>query len=179
MNFALRLGTLLAPTLVSVQTEVFEIDETLIDGVYSEGHGRVWKQWVIGILQRSDRRLYVQRVPDRTQPSLCPVVRDHVPAGSLICTDQHAGYNPLHEDYRRYTVNHSIKEFQRIDQLDDGTSLLVTINHLEDAWSELKASLVGHAPREVMRLDRRLKVLMFRHSGRTVLICLLRRSRRQ
>ncbi len=68
---------------------------------------RVSGPWVVGIYLNKFNIRFIE-VKDRTVATLTKVIKEYVAEGSVIVTDQLAGYNMLEKDgYIHFTVNHS------------------------------------------------------------------------
>jgi hypothetical protein len=75
-------------------------------------------------------------------------------------------------DYFHYSVNHSIEEYSKQDQLPPqlGSGIFTnTSNHIEEIWGELKGETHTHAHRHAGKLDELVDEIMFRHSQRSLL----------
>jgi transposase-like protein len=101
------------------------------------GDAGIKKTPVQGILQRTKgdtlSRVVLKVVPNTRRPELCGNVRQHVRAGSTVCTDSLMSYDDLENDYDR----------QVIDHLECYAKGQVHTNGLENFWSLLKRSLKG------------------------------------
>jgi transposase-like protein len=87
-----------------------EIDETKLGKrKYNRGH-RVEGVWIIvGVERTPERRVFMERVEDRSAATLREVIGRHVLAGSIVLTDMWKGYAGLdeHLNVTHKTVNHS------------------------------------------------------------------------
>lgn len=123
-----------------------EADETYIGAKarYMHKHRRtrvgdagIAKTPVQGILERGDgekpSRVILKVVKSTRRPELCSNVREHVAAGSRVCTDALMSYDDLARDYDR----------QIIDHLECYARGSIHTNGLENFWSLLKRSLKG------------------------------------
>ncbi len=77
-----------------------EVDESYLGGVAPGKHGRgAEKKAIVAIaVEKRGRgmgRIRLARVPDTSADSLLPAIEDAIEAGSVVCTDGHAGYRPL------------------------------------------------------------------------------------
>lgn len=101
------------------------------------GDAGIAKTPIQGILQRGKgkrpSRVVLKVVATTRRPELCGNVRQHVAAGSTICTDALMSYDDLSHDYDR----------QIIDHLECYAKGHVHTNGLENFWSLLKRSLKG------------------------------------
>jgi transposase-like protein len=92
---------------------------------------------VQGILERTTdkkaSRVVLKVVPNTRKPELCGNVRQHVQAGSTVCTDALMSYDDLENDYDR----------QVIDHLECYARGQVHTNGLENFWSLFKRALKG------------------------------------
>jgi transposase-like protein len=106
-----------------------EIDETVVGGV-NTGRGVARKMEnktvVMGMVER-DGRLRAGPVPDATQFTLFPIIRENVLPGTIISTDEHRSYQVLRDDY-------GAKEYVRG---------IHHVNTLEGHWSHFKRAVKG------------------------------------
>jgi transposase-like protein len=118
---------------------IVEVDETFVGGRrYGVGRGNYRdadNPPVVGAVERGGEvRLRVVR--DRSRGTLQGFIRDHVADDTkAIYTDEWMGYAGLADaDTRHETVNHSAKEYVRVD---------VHTNTVEGVWSLFKRGIVG------------------------------------
>ena len=121
---------------------IVEVDETYIGGKeknkhkskkLNAGRGAVGKTAVLGIVQRDGDR--VAFPIDRTDAeNLSGNINRRVSSGSMVCTDEHSGYNNVSEQLDHHTVNHSAGEYVRGD---------AHTNTVEGLWSLLKRAHYG------------------------------------
>src|SRR5438309_2622972 len=101
------------------------------------GDAGIKKTPVQGILERGKgdklSRVVLNVVKTTRRPELCGNVRQHVQAGSTVCTDALMSYDDLEHDYDR----------QIIDHLECYARGQVHTNGLENFWSLLKRALKG------------------------------------
>jgi transposase-like protein len=118
---------------------IVEVDETFVGGRrFGVGRGNYRdadNPPVVGAVERGGEvRLRVVR--DRSRGTLQGFIRDHVADDTeAIYTDEWVGYQGIaDEDTRHETVNHSAKEYVRVD---------VHTNTVEGVWSLFKRGIVG------------------------------------
>jgi transposase-like protein len=118
---------------------IVEADETFVGGRrYGVGRGNYRdadNPPVVGVAERGGEvRLKVVR--DRSKGTLHGFIRDHVADDAeAIYTDEWTGYSGIgDEDTRHEVVNHSAKEYVRVD---------VHTNTVEGVWSLFKRGIVG------------------------------------
>jgi len=118
-----------------------EIDETLVGGrALGKGKGNTkgTKSIVVGLKQRGGP-MQTEVVQDTKLPTLKKIVFARVQPGTIVSTDEHKGYNLLNEEgYAHHTVNHSKKEYHRVDQ---AAGVEVSVNTVESFWRLFKNSI--------------------------------------
>jgi transposase-like protein len=111
-----------------------EADESYFGGHRKglRGRGAAGKVAVFGLLKRRGQ-VYTRPVPNVTRETLRAVIRQKVPKGSTIYSDQFASYDGLiTEGYRHYRINHG-ESF--------ATSRRQHINGIENFWGYAKTKL--------------------------------------
>ncbi len=118
---------------VSKMSGTWEANETYIGAKARYMH----KNRRTGILERGKgdklSRVVLKVVKTTRRPELCGNVREHVKAGSIVCTDALMSYDDLENDYDR----------QIIDHLECYARGQVHTNGLENFWPLLKRALKG------------------------------------
>lgn len=124
------------------------------------GRGAPAKIPVFGILERHGR-VQVTVVPDCSAESLLRETLRTVKRGSLVYTDQWAGYDTLTFcGYRHLRIDHH-KQFSR-----PSTSGKVHINGLEGFWSYAKGKLLKHHGVSPQKFPLYLYEMQFRYNHR-------------
>ncbi|MBZ5707182.1 MAG: IS1595 family transposase [Acidobacteriia bacterium] len=149
-----------------------EVDETFVGGklrnmhrdrrarfAAESGHagGATGKTIVIGMLDRDERKIRAQVVPDVKRETLQTEVLNNVKYGSRVYTDDAVPYDKLHWRYIHEVVNHA-------EQYVRGQ---VHTNGLENFWSLLKRNLKGtYVAVEPFHLERYVDEQVFRFNNR-------------
>ncbi len=77
--------------------EIVEIDESLLRRrKYNRGR-QIDKVWVFGGVQRGTNKVFMVEVPDRTRPTLEPIIEEYIEAGTRIISDGWASYAHIDE----------------------------------------------------------------------------------
>ena len=145
----------------------YEVDEFEIKHVEttSGGHANLWVQ---DIFERKTGLYWASIVPNRTGDVLISNIKDKIPSGSLIFSDDWASYRPLSsEGYRHYTVTHSKGEYARQEMIEQ-TLVHVHINTIEGLHRGLRQRVANKSRRNVERVKLILSEFMYRHSGRSL-----------
>lgn len=144
---------------------VCEIDE----GCFHRFHygRRNVHQWWFGIRQRGSTKVFVQRVDNRSARTLLPIIRDRIIAGMTICSDEWRAYANLEDEgYFHFTVNHSQREFARMEYhplLD--RDFRVTTNRSEAGWQLMRDFLRVHRGTRIYNYDRKFAVFVFKRNN--------------
>lgn len=123
---------------IALEGSSVEVDETLYGGVQKYGAGRKPrdnKSIVMGMAERKGR-VVARIIPDTTADTLKTMVHQYVIPGTMLFTDEWAGYNTIGEK-RRYThkrIKHKSKIYV------DGDVHTQTI---EGFWSLIKRGIGG------------------------------------
>ncbi len=136
-----------------------EADESYLGGHRKglRGRGAAGKVAVFGLLKRRGQ-VYTRPVPNVTRETLRAVIRQKVPRGSTIYSDQFSSYDGLiTEGYRHYRINHG-QAFV--------TSRRQHIHGIENFWGYAKTKLKRYygIPRRQFLLY--LKEMEFRFNHR-------------
>ena len=141
-----------------------EADETFIGGKEKNKHaskkkragrGPVNMTPVAGVKDRDTNEVRASVVPARNKETLHPFVRDRMPEGAILFTDEWASYQglPNHE-----AVNHSVGEY---------VSGEAHTNGIESFWAMLKRGYYGtYHQMSVKHLDRYITEFAGRHNDR-------------
>lgn len=146
---------------------VFEIDCMHARRIRDEEHNLLLPDVIVlGILERATGSLWLERVPDEKGTTLVPIIQAHVPAASVICTDEHGAFRHLNtHGYHHRTVNHTAGDYSHAGVDQNGAPLTITTNALEGRWPELRRRVKNHAHRTLARLDAAMSELMLAADG--------------
>jgi ISXO2-like transposase domain len=105
-----------------------EIDECKLDKrKYHRGHS-VEGVWIVGVERTNEKRIFIERVENRSAETSREIIARRVAVGSIICTDMWRGYQDLESlGMSHDTVNHS--EYFR----DPGTGVLLPDRSVSNA----------------------------------------------
>lgn len=137
------------PKKVGGDKEV-EVDETYVGGKRKNKHygkKRSWrkpnqtndgepyvpKKVVIGMIERNGN-VALKHIPAAKTKYMIKAIKEHVPVGSIVYTDEHKGYSKLSKNYFHETVNHS-KHIYKVE--------FAHTNSIESFWSILKRGIIG------------------------------------
>lgn len=111
---------------------IVEADKAFIGGKDKMGHDD--KTVVLGIVEHGGEVL-TRVVPNRSETSAIPVIKQHVVANTRIATDAANAFRNLAEEgYQHGTVNHAAKEYVRGP---------VHTNTIEGFWAWVKRGIYG------------------------------------
>jgi hypothetical protein len=111
-----------------------EADEHFVGG-RDRGQGPVGNKTIVfGMVERGGD-VVTRVIPDRSEMSTTPIVKEFVRVGSKLATDDWTAYRRLHEEgYWHERVNHSAKEYVRGEW---------HTNTIEGFWSMVKRTIQG------------------------------------
>lgn len=136
-----RIREMLTEKSPALLTGICEVDETWVGGKVKNfrksKRARVGrndnKTMVFGAVQRGGK-VVTQIVPDTKAISLVDAVNASVQCGSIMVSDENAGYARLNKQYTHLSVNHSKDEY---------VNGVAHTNTIEGFWSLLKRQING------------------------------------
>ncbi len=145
-----------------------EVDETFIGGKLQNMHkeqkvryvrrgGSHGKTIVMGLLDRDLKQVRARIIPNVKRETLQPIVMREVKHGSTVYTDEHVGYDLLHQRFVHDVINHSVRY----------ANGQIHTNGIENFWSLLKRTLSGtYIAVEPYHLERYIDEQVFRFNNR-------------
>ena len=145
-----------------------EVDETFVGGKlinmhkdkkvrYNARGGSHGKTVVMGLLDRDLRQVRAKIIPNVKRDTLQSEVLNEVQHGSKVYTDEHVGYDNLHQQFVHDVVN-KVQGYVRGQ---------VHVNGVENFWSLLKRTLRGtYVAVEPYHLQRYVDEQVFRFNNR-------------
>lgn len=122
--------------MVGGENVFVEIDESkFAKRKNNRGHA-VEGCWVVGGVERTtERRIFIEVVPDRTRETLINVISRHVLPGSIVLTDLWRGYLGLEDilGVQHRTVNHSLSFRNPVNDTHTNT--------IEGTWCGIKRKI--------------------------------------
>lgn len=88
---------------------------------------------IFGMIERNGH-IIVKAFADNNGKNIRGAIKDNVEKKSFLFTDESNLYNRLKSEYKRFSVNHSQKEWVRGD---------INTNHIENFWSVMKRGIYG------------------------------------
>lgn len=130
---------------LSVLRGIIEVDEMYVGGKEANRHadkkttgsgarGTAGKTAVLGMRERGGKTKAMP-VEDTSRHTLSAAIHNNVEMGSIIYTDEHAGYDKLGKDFLHWTVNHKLGEY-----VGHGG---VSTNSIESVWAVMKRGIYG------------------------------------
>ena len=113
---------------------IVEADELFVGG-RDRGQGPVGNKTIVFGMAERGGDVVTRVIPDRSENSTTPLVKQFVRAGSKLATDDWTAYRRLGEEgYRHERVNHSAKEYVRGEW---------HTNTIEAFWSMVNRTIAG------------------------------------
>ena len=141
-----------------------EVDETYVGGKERNKHdskktragrGTVGKAAVIGMKDRDTKQVQAETIEHTDRPTLSGFVTDHTVPGAKVYTDEHSGYDWVHN---HEIVRHGAKEY---------VNGMAHTNGIESFWSMLKRGYVGtYHQMSTKHLNRYVQEFAGRHNAR-------------
>lgn len=141
-----------------------EMDETIVGGKRPHAQRSVNKTIVMGLKERGGQ-MQTEIITNASTKSLAKVVGERVQPGSIVSTDEWMGYTLLADNgYTHGTVNHSKKEYYRVDQ---ERGIAFSTNSVESFWRLFKRSIDStHIHVSQKYMQRYLNEFTFRSNNR-------------
>ena len=134
-----------------------EIDETVMSKRKYNSGRLIKATWVFGGICRETGEKFAQKVPNRKEVTLLPLIQKYIAPGSTIHSDGWKGYmniNSLPESYTHLRVNHK-KNF-----VDPETGS--HIQEVERMWKELKSIKVKYRGIQIKDIDLHIAEFLWR-----------------
>lgn len=161
-----RIRVMLTDNAPEQLSGIVEVDETYVGGKIGNKHKKVRKNYtgfdnkavVFGAVAR-EGKVVTKVIADTKGNALDKTVKSIVKAGSVMVSDEHAGYKRLNSVYNHATVNHSQEEYVR------GAA---HTNTIEGFWNLLKKQIIGiHHSVSKKHLQRYCNEASYRYNNRT------------
>jgi len=94
--------------------------------------------WIIGLVNRSRTRVYIQCIKDRKKTTILPLLKKLIEPGTVIYSDALNTYKGLDPDYNHFVINKQVDGFARVEQLQGGAEVNVNVNLIENRWRWLR-----------------------------------------
>ena len=152
---------------------IYEADEMMIKGVRI-APGIKETVWVASIFERATGKCRLYRVQDRSINSLIPSILYYVPKKRVHCTvftDDFVTYKRLGKSESHvyhFSVNHSKKEYSRIDFVPGIGWANVNINSCEGLHTQVRGKLRFFSRRKLETVDLILDEVVYRRSGESL-----------
>lgn len=95
-------------------------------------------RWIIGLVNRSRTRVYIQCIKDRKKTTILPLLKKLIEPGTTIYSDALNTYKGLDPDYNHFVINKQLDGFARVEQLQGGEEVNVNVNLIENRWRWLR-----------------------------------------
>lgn len=120
----------------------YEVDETFIGGKEKnkkrdDGRGPKGKMILVATRNRETGKIKVKRTETTKRPDLHKFIRDSIPEGSKVFTDELRSYLGLH-GYEHDKVHHKSGRFVKYSELDE-----IHTNGVEAFWALFKRGFYG------------------------------------
>lgn len=148
--------------------DIVEIDEKRLRwrrGLYDPDPNAmvVEGDWVLGMVGRRSKKVYMVPVIGRAFEDLIPIIRRRVVAGATIISDKLATYNVF--NMMNYTYRCINKKRDGFARDDIGLGLRIHVNTIEGQWQKIEIDLIQHHSLYGHRVDALLHEYMFRKNG--------------
>lgn len=123
---------------------VVELDEKFVGGKEkwkhqdkrtkgTQGRSSKKKTPVLGMVERGGKVL-AKVVPDTKGRTILPIIREAIPAGAIVMTDEYRPYKSLYKDYDHNYITHGAGQY---------VQGMVHTNNIEGFWSQLGRGITG------------------------------------
>jgi hypothetical protein len=138
--------------IIFPSNDVVEIDEKKLRwhlGFYDPDPNAmiVEGEWVLGLVGRESKKVYMVSVIGRSEDDLIPTIERRVEKGATIITDKLSTYNILNaKGYTYRFIKKNDKKNKKISFARDdiGLGLRIHVNTIEGQWQKIEDELIHH-----------------------------------
>ena len=138
---------------------IVHVDDTAVGGkrMYGCGHRDTETRWLFGIVDKTHHKCYLEFLPDKSHPSIIPIIQRHCQPGIQIHSDGAQVYKCLNcLGYNHFYVIH---EHDYVNPLTG-----IHSNYIENLWGNFKMHLKAIRGSQHQILDGHIDEFMYRYN---------------